>query len=400
MKKRNISIIIVIICTIIMAVGAVVIYRAVMSKISHIDYGATRLLSIHFTVLILTMAVVGYISISQLIRLIERKPDMYKYDTPLAMMNDYAELLKLQQQKNAIYGAMLQTISNEYKTLYFVNVETEEYIKYIIHDEYNILWLDKHRRYFFTELYRELMRRADKNDLQKLEDALKKENILNMLDDKGVFTVKYRTVRGGITYYNILKAVYFMKQESRHIVIGIKNINDSIQDQNEYKEAVGQAIKLAVIDDLTGVKNRNAYVKHEHEIDKTLEADRDTTFAIIVLDVNDLKRINDTQGHKAGDNLLREASALIRDVFDGNEIYRIGGDEFAVILTDDACNEQMELLNKFRARVSENMRNGGVVIASGLAEYMSDVDNNAEAVFDRADAAMYKNKNDLKNRAV
>ncbi|MBR0365559.1 MAG: GGDEF domain-containing protein [Clostridia bacterium] len=358
------------------------------------------MLSIHFTVLILCMAAISVSAISQLIRIYERKPDMYKYDMPLAIMNEYAGLLRLQQEKNAAYGAMLQALSNDYRTVYFINADTEEYIKYIIHDECGLLWLDKHRRYFFTELYRELIRRVDKNDLQKLEDALKKENILKMLDDKGVFTVKFRTIRGGMTQYNILKAVYFMKKDSNHIVIGIKNITDNIQDQNEYKEAVGQAIHLAVIDDLTGVKNRNAYVKHEQDIDNALEEDKDTNFAIIVLDINNLKQVNDTQGHKAGDSLLREASSLIREVFDGNEIYRIGGDEFAVILTGDACKERTELINKFRARVAENICKGGVVVASGLAEYMSDVDENAEAVFDRADAAMYKNKNDLKNNAV
>ena len=400
MKKRNISILIIIACTIIMAVASVMIFRDVALKIGNTDFEIKRMISIHFTVLILCVSVPAAISISHLLRIIERKPDMYKYNMSFAVMNEYAGLLKLQQDKNSAYGAMLQALSNEYSTVYFVNVDTEEYIKYIIHEEYNILWLDKHRRYFFTELYRELIRTADKDDLHKLEDALKKENILEMLDDKGVYTVKYRTVKGGETNYNILKAVYFMSKDSNYIVIGIKNINDHIQDYNEYKEAVGQAIQLAVIDDLTGVKNRNAYVKHEHEIDKMLEADRDTKFAFIVLDVNNLKRVNDTQGHKAGDSLLRAASELIRDVFDGNEIYRIGGDEFVVILTGDAYSDSTALLNKFRVRISENMKSGNVVIASGLAEFLPDVDKNAESVFDRADAAMYINKNELKNMTI
>ena len=110
MRKRNVSIIIVIFCIIIMAIVSVLIYRDATAKLGHINFYVARMLSIHFTVLILCMAAISVSAISQLIRIYERKPDMYKYDMPLAIMNEYAGLLRLQQEKNAAYGAMLQAL--------------------------------------------------------------------------------------------------------------------------------------------------------------------------------------------------------------------------------------------------------------------------------------------------
>ena len=228
------------------------------------------------------------------------------------------------------------------------------------------------------------------------------DDLLDKVDEKPAcpFFGKPLYYQENFTGYYMIKAVYFANKKSGHIVVGIKNITSSIQDENEYKEAVGQAIEMAVIDDLTGVKNRNAYVKHENELTVAAENDENIKFAIVILDVNGLKRVNDTMGHKAGDMLLRDAAKLICDVYKGNSIYRIGGDEFAVILMDDAYDNRDALLEEFRGRVTENMDSGAVTIASGLAVFQVETDIGAENVFERADAAMYLNKREMKNILV
>ena len=241
------------------------------------------------------------------------------------------------------------------------------------------------------------MRTADKKDIKGLTDRLSKNNILEALADNKVFSAQFRSVRFGVTNYYVLHAVNFIDPKTRHMVVGIKNINDSIQSQSEYKAAVGQAIEMAVVDELTGVKNRNAYVKYENELDQHMEDEGSTDVAIVVLDVNGLKHVNDTMGHSAGDDLLREASAVICEMFAGNDIYRIGGDEFAVVLLGDAYNDRDALLSKFRDRILENRSSGRIVIASGMAEFIPGVDEGIESVFDKADAQMYINKKELKS---
>ena len=395
MKKRNASVLVIIVAVLILTAFIVLVTKIINDSL--ISNGNVSGISALFTVLFLILIILDIIIISQALKLIERKKDMYKYNIPVAMMNEYAELVKLQQNKNELYSAIVQSLSDEYEVLYFVDTETEDYLKYIRHDEYKLLWLDRDGHYFFTELYRYLMKKKiEKSELNKLSEEITTSNILSVLSKNSSATFRFTLNKGGMTNYYIIKTVYLINKETNHIVVGIRNINSWIQSANEYKEAVGQAIEMAIIDELTGVKNRNAYVKHEHELDMDIESDNSTAFALTVLDVNGLKHVNDTLGHKSGDQLLKNASALICEVFDGNEIYRIGGDEFAVVLLGDNYTNRFALLERFRERVLDNMNTGGVVIASGLSTYSPDIDASAESVFDRADAAMYENKLELK----
>ncbi len=117
---------------------------------------------------------------------------------------------------------------------------------------------------------------------------------------------------------------------------------------------------------------------------------------MVVCDVNSLKAVNDTQGHRAGDKYIREASALICGIFKHSPVYRVGGDEFAVILSGRdyenrrALFSQMDFVNLARGKA------GNLTIACGMAALDRTKDESFEAVFERADAEMYKNKRDMK----
>ena len=98
---------------------------------------------------------------------------------------------------------------------------------------------------------------------------------------------------------------------------------------------------LSSIDMLTGILNRNIM---NNRVDRVI-AGKDvleTPYAIIFADMNGLKRLNDTQGHQTGDDMLKEAAKLLSDVFYDCEVYRIGGDEFMVI----ACKMDPETVNR------------------------------------------------------
>ena len=114
-----------------------------------------------------------------------------------------------------------------------------------------------------------------------------------------------------------------------------------------------------------------------------------------MFDINNLKWINDTKGHQAGDQYLRAACKIICDIFKHSPVFRIGGDEFAVIVQgeDYACIEA--LLVKVHEHNAEAARTGGVVIACGMSRYINDAC--VASVFERADQNMYENKNELKS---
>ncbi len=120
-------------------------------------------------------------------------------------------------------------------------------------------------------------------------------------------------------------------------------------------------------------------------------------FGLVVCDSNNLKQINDTLGHAAGDEYIKSSARLLCDIFVHSPVFRVGGDEFIIFLrgTDFTC--RLELMEKLRGQVLENKRTGtGVVLASGMSEYRSESDNFVSDIFERADKEMYEDKRRLK----
>jgi diguanylate cyclase (GGDEF)-like protein len=150
----------------------------------------------------------------------------------------------------------------------------------------------------------------------------------------------------------------------------------------------------ANIDALTGVRNKHAYLESEIHIDRRINEHRMSPFAIVMMDLNDLKKVNDTAGHQAGDQYIREACSIICETFKHSPVFRIGGDEFVVIAqgNDYSCLE--ERLGKMKDHNTEAALTGGIVIACGMSKFEDDAC--VAEVFDRADHSMYENKAELK----
>ena len=113
-------------------------------------------------------------------------------------------------------------------------------------------------------------------------------------------------------------------------------------------------------------------------------------------DVNGLKVINDTLGHKAGDEYILSASRMICDIFQHSPVYRTGGDEFVVVLHGRDYLIRKELVLALHDRSVEHISTNEVVISGGLSDYQPGVDSSFHDAFERADALMYEEKKLLK----
>ncbi|MDO4270800.1 MAG: diguanylate cyclase [Eubacteriales bacterium] len=156
---------------------------------------------------------------------------------------------------------------------------------------------------------------------------------------------------------------------------------------------------LAYRDPLTGVKNKTAYLEFERQMEERMRTGR-PEFAVVVMDINGLKAVNDTCGHDFGDILIIDACKLICRTFKRSPVYRIGGDEFVVILENADLENYVELLEEFsRGMAGRGSRPGeSISIARGVAIYDSQTDLVFANVFKRADDAMYQNKAAMKAR--
>ena len=153
-------------------------------------------------------------------------------------------------------------------------------------------------------------------------------------------------------------------------------------------------------DAMTGVKNKGAYAASAKKLNDAIQmspAGQGPAFAIVMLDCNDLKKINDQYGHERGDQYLQTACSLICEVFTHSPVFRMGGDEFAVILQHADLDAREELFRRFDRRAAQiSIRAADpwerVDIAKGMATYDPQMDSNVENVFHRADEAMYQDK--------
>ena len=142
---------------------------------------------------------------------------------------------------------------------------------------------------------------------------------------------------------------------------------------------------MGTVDMLTGVMNRNAM---NNRIDfLTQDNNKPEHFGIIFADLNGLKQKNDKEGHIAGDNLLKDAAALLSDVFHDAEIYRAGGDEFLIIAPDVPEEELEARVDKLR-RDSEVPEN----ISFALGMYYNSGEEDIRKAMRAADERMYKDK--------
>lgn len=158
---------------------------------------------------------------------------------------------------------------------------------------------------------------------------------------------------------------------------------------------------LAYRDPLTGVKNKTAYQDAEQRMDRKMRQGR-PEFAVIMLDINRLKYVNDTFGHDFGDMLITDACKIICKSFKHSPVYRIGGDEFVVILENGDYEHYSELLEQFQEEIDAHNKyarpDSRLSIARGIAVYNSTTDLVFANVFKRADESMYQNKADMKKK--
>lgn len=173
------------------------------------------------------------------------------------------------------------------------------------------------------------------------------------------------------------------------------NMKDHISDLN----------KRAYVDALTSVRNKGAFSTAVEQLQGQVEAsNKEMIFAIGVFDCDNLKLINDKYGHDKGDIYLKTACQLICRVFAHSPVFRIGGDEFAVILRNDDYNNREALSRQFdkaKEDISKSAVNKWeqVSVAMGIAVYDPEIDLYVVDTVRRADKIMYANKRQNKKGA-
>ena len=301
-----------------------------------------------------------------------------------------------------VYNHIAQALSYGYDELFYVYLDTEDYVNYGT-DDNGMIYEKRRGTDFFPECQIEVNTLVCEEDRDMFRKVIERETLLGQINAKKAFEITYRVPKGenGDPFFVRMRAT-IAPDDDNILIIGINDADEemkAVRAQELLREAdlarrLSAAQRQANIDSMTGVRNKRAYLEAEERLEFTVKETEDPKVAISIIDINDLKYINDEFGHQAGDQYIREACRVVCTTFKRSPVFRVGGDEFCVISQGDDYENIKVLLQKIEDHNTEALNNGGVVIACGTA-----FNNKGESVSDvykRADKIMYENKVRLK----
>lgn len=229
--------------------------------------------------------------------------------------------------------------------------------------------------------------------------AIYKEHYENLRRQNELKTTKLAFLSSGIVVSLAIIAVIAVWNRRLHT-----EILKRVQAEEQIRQLNANLEQLAMTDALTHVLNRRAFFKRGRE-----ELRRSRRYhqplSLMIIDIDRFKSINDTYGHAVGDLVIRAVvETLSKNIRDIDVLARLGGEEFVVMMPNSELKSGRELAERLRQAVENapclgREMNTGVTVSIGVAE-MGDNTNEIESVIKDADIAMYKAKNQGRNRVV
>ncbi len=269
------------------------------------------------------------------------------------------------------------------------------------------------------EMLREYVVHAD--DRRAFDEQTSISAILSRLQKEDTCTVDFRTVVGGADshYRLIFNADRAADGSFAGMVVRLHCVDEEdraldeleqLKEQNrraekaaaEWRSELESTRRFASRDPLTGVGSALLYNKKVAEINEKILLGTASPFAVVELDLNFLKRMNDTYGHEAGNSYLRRCCRCFCNAYKHSPVFRVGGDEFVSILTGPDYEQREALLAAVRGAVKpfpfDPEDETFVSFAAGMGVFDAETDETFEDVFKRADKDMYKDKTEVKSK--
>ena len=301
--------------------------------------------------------------------------------------------------KNA-FNMIATSLSKHYDSIYYVDLESGEFEEFVHSEKLEKLNIPKNGPDFFNIASSNAVKCVHPDDLELVLCLHNKETAIEYLSKTPYYSIICRIILDGKIYH--VRHVFMICEDKKHILCAMENIEAEFQAKEEQERSLRTAEQMARRDELTGIKNKNAFAEFTEKLDTEIHIrNKKLQFAVLICDLNDLKKLNDTRGHSFGDEAIQRTSRMICNIFKHSPVFRIGGDEFSVLLTDQDFENSSALLKELKNESFENLRSRtGPIVACGLGIYNPETDNSFNDVFKRADIEMYENKKEVKSKGI
>ena len=218
----------------------------------------------------------------------------------------------------------------------------------------------------------------------------------------GMDTIPIIAVSVSHSYVDVEKATESGMNAYLYKPISVSQVSKALmycmRDQaNALQEKLAKSNRVVNRDPLTGVRSVAAYMDKVESLKEKVNRQEAGSFALVECDLNGLKTVNDSFGHDIGDIYLVNSCRTICSVFRHSPVYRVGGDEFVVVLEDRDLENRDKLMEILKKEIDESAGKGDpihgkVSLAAGMAVYDPETDKTVGDVLKRADTYMYNNK--------
>lgn len=209
------------------------------------------------------------------------------------------------------------------------------------------------------------------------------------------------TIVASLLVVSVLLAIMLHANRKTQIAQQLQeNLSQAESDIKEKEGQIGEISKVAFRDALTGVGSKAAFNQLAEELSADITEGK-AALSVVMMDVNNLKYVNDTCGHDAGDAYLQGCCKIICETYRHSPVFRVGGDEFVAVLRNSDYEEREALAAKLNATFAETYAQEDkpaqerYSVAAGMADCEAG-DTSLDQVFKRADKAMYAAKQEFK----
>ncbi|MCR4891295.1 MAG: GGDEF domain-containing protein [Lachnospiraceae bacterium] len=187
----------------------------------------------------------------------------------------------------------------------------------------------------------------------------------------------------------------------KSLLTSMKDTASSLSELTMVRDEMNEITEIVRKDALTSVGSKAYYDEVTEKLQKEMQ-EKEVEFAIVMIDLNNLKKVNDTYGHDKGNAFIINSCRIACRIYKKSPVFRLGGDEFVVLLQGKDYEKRNELLEELKREYEESYNDSSkpeyerYSASLGMAEFIPGKDKSVEDTFKRADGMMYSSKKEFK----